>query len=148
MSRRPGGDCGEPPLPPPPPPLSPPTPARRRLEADRRGGGPGPPREGRGTQGGDATAAASTAARQAPPVGRPLTPALPPPDRRLCADAVDRGRTAALRSEQTKQPASVSTRERREGADRSKQTPPPPPHLPAGGQHSRTQRPRLPGIPG
>ena len=86
-----------------------------------------PPREGRGNQVGDATAAASAAARQAPPVGRPLTPALPAADRRLCAHAVGRGGTAAPRSAQTKWPASVPIRGRRERADRGKETSPPTP---------------------
>ena len=103
------GDCGEPLIPPNPPPpslpLSSPPQARGRPEAGRRDGGPAPPRGGLGTQGGDATAGARAAARQAPPVDHPLTPALPAADRRLCTGAVGCNGTAAPRNVQTKRPA-------------------------------------------
>ena len=106
-ARGPGGDCGEPPLPlhPPPPAPPPPPPPRGRPEAGRKDGGPATPRECRGTQGGDATAAGSAAVRQAPPVDRPLTPALPAADQRLRTGAVARNGTAAPRNGRTKRRA-------------------------------------------
>ena len=106
-----GGQRGTPPAPPPPP-LSPPPPARGRLQAGQRDGGPAPPRRGCCTQGGDAAAAANAAARQAPRVGRPLTPAQPAAGRRLCADAVGRNSTVAPGDTQTRQPALMRTRPR------------------------------------
>ena len=119
-----GGTAGHPlsplPLPPPPP----------RHAGSRRPAGetaaPQPPRRGRSTQGGDATASASAAARQAPPEERPLTPALPAANRRLCAGAVGRNGTAAPRNAQTKRPALVPTLGRR--GDRPWRGDPPPCH--------------------
>ena len=129
--------------PPPLPPPLPPPPARGRSGADGEAAAPHPPQEGRGTQAGDATTAASAATRQAPPVGGPLTPAVPAADRLLCAGTVGRNGTAAPRI------ATWRAGRRRSsppwcppgeggGTDRGKETTPPPARL----THRRPTRPR------
>ena len=120
----PGGDSGEPPSPPPLPPLSPPLPGGRKpANSD---GGPAPPRGGRPTEGRDATDAASAAARQAPPVDRLLTPALPAAGWRLCAGAVGRNGTTAPGNAQTKRPAFVPAWGRQGSRQWRGDLPPPP----------------------
>ena len=148
------------------PPLSPPgprtaggRPRRWRPRSPPAGPGGGPPRPG-GPQhrGGDATAAASTAVRGVPPVGRRPTPAVPAAGRQPCAGAqgrpVGRSGTAAPGRE-PKQTITLTWRagHRRsdppwcppgEGGetDRSKETFPPP--TPGG---PRAEPPRGDGAP-
>ena len=76
-----------------------PRPARGQPEADQGGGGPASPPRGPRHQGGEATTVARCAARRVPPVGRPLTPAVPAAGWQPCAGTqgrtVDRGEKAA-----------------------------------------------------
>ena len=73
--------------------------ARGQPEANQGGGGPASLPRGPRHPGGEATTAASSAARRVPPVGRPLTPAVPATGRQPCAAAqgrpVDRMEEAA-----------------------------------------------------
>ena len=148
-----GGTAGNPP---PPPPPSPPPGLRTA------GGRPGrqrprtPPR-GRGTQGGGAAATAITAARQVPPVGRPLTPTVPAADRQLCAGAQGRPvgrsgtatpRNAAWRAGHRQSDPPLVPARRRWG-DRPQQTDPaaprpagPPGRAPGGTAHWQPPLPR------
>ena len=73
-ARGPGRGHGKP-RPPPLPPFPPPPADSWR--PFRGGGGPTPPLRGPGHPGGEARSVAISAARRVPPVGRPLTPAVP-----------------------------------------------------------------------
>ena len=91
------------------PPLSPPPPqAQERTEADQRDSGPAPPRGGRCTRGGGG----APRPRQAPPVNRLHTPALPATGRRRTGGAQD-GANGAARSEAGLGKAGARTRARR-----------------------------------
>ena len=110
------------------PPTLPPPPAHGRTEVGARDSGPVAPRGGRGTRGEDIAAAASAAARQAPPVDPRTLPHYPLP--------TGNGR-AAPREAQTKRPGEGG------GADRGDEIPPPLlPHRPTGGRPGRAWRPR------
>ena len=123
-ARGPGGDSGEPC---PPPPLPPPGPLAAGGRPERRR--PRTPLGGPLHPGRDATVAVSAAAHQAPPVDRPLTPALPAAGWRLCAGAVGCNRTAAPGNVQTKQTASVPAWGKRGSRPwRQDLSPPTPPH--------------------
>ena len=153
------GTAGNPPFPRPSPPSPPPRPADGRRPG-REAAAPHPPQKGRSTQGGDATAAASAAARQVPPIGRALTPAVPAADRQVYASAQGRpvGRSgmvtpwnAAWRAGRGQSdlpwcPPGVGG-----GTDHGKETSPPPtPRSPPGKPPGvrRTGSPPPPPLPG
>ena len=104
--------------PPSPPPLPPPLPSPWADGGRPERRSPCTPRGGRCTRGGDTTAAASAAARQAPPVDRPLTPALPAADRQR------NGGTQECANEAAQSGASLEEAGERTGARRP--LPPPP----------------------